>query len=107
MDLQPITGLQVKGEPNISYICSRYYRAPELIFGATEYTTAIDIWSMGCVMAELLLGQVLTLIIGPFPSMFVGISVHHGNALICFCSLQFLKHTFLVALMIILLKRAI
>ncbi|CAK9161786.1 unnamed protein product [Ilex paraguariensis] len=49
----------VKGEPNISYICSRYYRAPELIFGATEYTTAIDIWSVGCVLAELLLGQVL------------------------------------------------
>ena len=50
---------QVKGEPNISYICSRYYRAPELIFGATDYTTAIDIWSVGCVLAELLLGQVL------------------------------------------------
>jgi glycogen synthase kinase 3 beta len=48
----------VKGEPNISYICSRYYRAPELIFGATEYTTAIDIWSAGCVLAELMLGQV-------------------------------------------------
>jgi len=48
----------VPGEPNISYICSRYYRAPELIFGATEYTTAIDIWSAGCVMAELLLGHV-------------------------------------------------
>ncbi|KAL5222933.1 hypothetical protein ABZP36_027646 [Zizania latifolia] len=47
----------VKGEPNISYICSRYYRAPELIFGATEYTTAIDVWSAGCVLAELLLGQ--------------------------------------------------
>lgn len=46
------------GEPNISYICSRYYRAPELIFGATEYTTAIDVWSAGCVLAELLLGQV-------------------------------------------------
>lgn len=52
--------MQVKGEPNISYICSRYYRAPELIFGATEYTTAIDIWSAGCVLAELLLGQVDT-----------------------------------------------
>ncbi|KAG0463998.1 hypothetical protein HPP92_020067 [Vanilla planifolia] len=37
----------VKGEANISYICSRYYRAPELIFGATEYTTSIDIWSAG------------------------------------------------------------
>ncbi|GLJ14562.1 hypothetical protein SUGI_0235730 [Cryptomeria japonica] len=49
----------VKGEPNISYICSRYYRAPELIFGATEYTTAIDMWSAGCVLAELLLGQPL------------------------------------------------
>lgn len=44
-------------EPNVSYICSRYYRAPELIFGATNYTTKIDIWSSGCVMAELLLGQ--------------------------------------------------
>ncbi|KAH7663781.1 Non-specific serine/threonine protein kinase protein [Dioscorea alata] len=49
----------VKGEPNISYICSRYYRAPELIFGATEYTTAIDLWSTGCAMAELLLGKPL------------------------------------------------
>jgi len=49
---------QVKGEANISYICSRFYRAPELIFGATEYTSSIDIWSAGCVLAELLLGQV-------------------------------------------------
>ena len=31
----------VQGEPNVSYICSRYYRAPELIFGATDYTTNI------------------------------------------------------------------
>lgn len=41
----------------MSYICSRYYRAPELIFGATDYTANIDIWSAGCVLAELLLGQ--------------------------------------------------
>lgn len=41
----------------MSYICSRYYRAPELIFGATDYTSNIDIWSAGCVLAELLLGQ--------------------------------------------------
>jgi glycogen synthase kinase 3 beta len=45
------------GEPNVSYICSRYYRAPELIFGATNYTLNIDVWSTGCVMAELILGQ--------------------------------------------------
>ncbi|XP_045479028.1 glycogen synthase kinase-3 beta-like isoform X7 [Harmonia axyridis] len=47
----------VRGEPNVSYICSRYYRAPELIFGAIDYTTKIDVWSAGCVLAELLLGQ--------------------------------------------------
>ncbi|CAD8111379.1 unnamed protein product [Paramecium primaurelia] len=49
----------VAGEPNVAYICSRYYRAPELIFGATEYTTAIDMWSIGCVIAEMLLGEPL------------------------------------------------
>ena len=31
----------VAGEANVSYICSRYYRAPELIFGATNYSTNI------------------------------------------------------------------
>lgn len=49
----------VKGEPNVSYICSRYYRAPELIFGCTDYSCIIDVWSVGCVIAELLLGQPL------------------------------------------------
>ncbi|KAI9319670.1 kinase-like domain-containing protein [Dichotomocladium elegans] len=49
----------VPGEPNVSYICSRYYRGPELIFGATNYTVNIDIWSAGCVMAELMLCQPL------------------------------------------------
>lgn len=47
----------VKGEANVAYICSRYYRAPELIFGATDYTCVIDVWSLGCVMGELVLGQ--------------------------------------------------
>jgi len=44
-------------EPNVSYICSRHYRAPELIFGATHYDCAIDVWSVGCVMAEMVLGE--------------------------------------------------
>lgn len=50
--LDPVTGILklcdfgsakilVESEPNVSYICSRYYRAPELIFGATNYTTKI------------------------------------------------------------------
>eukprot|EP01128_Nolandella_sp_AFSM9_P002620 TRINITY_DN1299_c0_g1_i2.p1 TRINITY_DN1299_c0_g1~~TRINITY_DN1299_c0_g1_i2.p1 ORF type:complete len:378 (-),score=40.34 TRINITY_DN1299_c0_g1_i2:133-1104(-) len=47
----------VRGEPNVAYICSRYYRAPELIFSASDYSPAIDVWSAGCVMAELILGE--------------------------------------------------
>eukprot|EP01071_Lankesteria_metandrocarpae_P009292 Lankesteria_metandrocarpae@DN5175_c0_g1_i1.p1 len=43
----------ISGETNVAYICSRYYRAPELIFGSTTYSTSIDVWSAGCVIAEL------------------------------------------------------
>jgi glycogen synthase kinase 3 beta len=44
-------------EQNVAYICSRYYRAPELIFGNTDYDSSIDIWSFGCVIAEMFLGK--------------------------------------------------
>ena len=47
----------IKGEPNISYICSRYYRPPELILGCTQYTTQVDVWSVGCIIAELVLNK--------------------------------------------------
>jgi len=46
-------------EPNVSYISSRYYRAPELIFESQFYKTSIDLWSLGCVVAELFLGAPL------------------------------------------------
>jgi serine/threonine protein kinase len=46
-----------KNEANISYICSRYYRAPELMFGAVNYNNNIDIWSVGCVIAEMIIGE--------------------------------------------------
>ncbi|OHS98381.1 CMGC family protein kinase [Tritrichomonas foetus] len=42
------------GEKSVSYIASRYYRAPELIYGCEKYTPAVDIWAAGCVIAELL-----------------------------------------------------
>lgn len=31
-----------------------WYRAPELLLGMKQYSTAIDMWSLGCIMAELL-----------------------------------------------------
>ena len=33
---------------------TRWYRAPEIILGACEYTKAIDIWSLGCILGELI-----------------------------------------------------
>ncbi|BGO91550.1 hypothetical protein NBRC10512_003210 [Rhodotorula toruloides] len=47
-----------EGAENVSYACSRYYRAPELIFGSTRYNDSIDVWSAGCVLGELLCGSV-------------------------------------------------
>lgn len=44
-------------ETNVAYICSRYYRAPELIFANLEYDSSIDIWSFGCLLAEMLQGK--------------------------------------------------
>ena len=49
----------VKTEENIAYICSRYYRPPELVLGATFYTCQVDVWSIGCVIAELVLNRAI------------------------------------------------
>ncbi|XP_073132734.1 cyclin-dependent kinase G-2-like [Henckelia pumila] len=35
-------------------VVTLWYRAPELLLGAKQYSTAIDMWSLGCIMAELL-----------------------------------------------------
>jgi len=43
------------GSYNKSYICSRIYRAPELVLGCQTYTYRIDMWSAGCVLMEMLL----------------------------------------------------
>lgn len=40
-------------------VVTQWYRAPELLLGATNYTSAIDMWSVGCIMGELMLREVL------------------------------------------------
>jgi serine/threonine protein kinase len=40
-------------------IIFRWYRAPEVMLTFKEYTRAIDIWSVGCVLAEMLSGKPL------------------------------------------------
>ncbi|KAF9512904.1 hypothetical protein BS47DRAFT_1297060 [Hydnum rufescens UP504] len=54
------------------YVATRWYRAPEIMLTFKEYTKAIDIWSVGCVLAEMLSGKPL----------FPGRDYHHQLSLI-------------------------
>ncbi|XAO22536.1 hypothetical protein I312_101308 [Cryptococcus bacillisporus CA1280] len=40
-------------------VVTLWYRSPELLLGGKEYTTAVDIWSIGCIFAELMQGEPL------------------------------------------------
>lgn len=39
------------------YVATRWYRAPELLVGDTQYGPPVDVWAIGCVFAELLTGE--------------------------------------------------
>lgn len=54
------------------YVATRWYRAPEIMLNFQDYSTAIDIWSCGCVLAEMLLRKPL----------FPGKDYHHQILLI-------------------------
>uniref|UniRef100_A0A8B9L5D5 mitogen-activated protein kinase n=1 Tax=Astyanax mexicanus TaxID=7994 RepID=A0A8B9L5D5_ASTMX len=41
------------------YVVTRWYRAPEVILSWMHYTQTVDIWSVGCIMAEMLMGKPL------------------------------------------------
>jgi len=41
-------------QPYSPLVVTLWYRAPELLLGARKYSTAVDMWSLGCIMAELL-----------------------------------------------------
>ena len=41
--------------PLTNAVFAHWYRSPELLFGSTLYSTAVDVWAAGCVLAELLL----------------------------------------------------
>ena len=40
-----------------STVCTRWYRPPEILLGERNYTYAIDIWGVGCIVAELFVGR--------------------------------------------------
>ena len=39
------------------YVATRWYRAPEILFGARSYGPEVDLWSLGCIFAEMLAGK--------------------------------------------------
>ena len=41
------------------YVATRWYRAPEIMLNWMHYSQTVDIWSVGCIMAELLTGRPL------------------------------------------------
>ena len=50
------------GSPLRAYtqpVVTLYYRAPELLLGSKLYSSPVDVWSLGCVMGELLLGKIM------------------------------------------------
>ncbi|OWZ35961.1 CMGC/MAPK protein kinase [Cryptococcus neoformans c45] len=52
----PVMGEEPQGEEGklTEYVATRWYRAPEIMLSNRRYTTAIDVWSIGCILAELL-----------------------------------------------------
>lgn len=41
------------------YVATRWYRAPEIVLGSNKYSKAVDMWSVGCILAELVNGKAL------------------------------------------------
>lgn len=46
-----------QNQPLTSRVVTLWYRPPELLLGATEYGVGVDLWSTGCILAELLAGK--------------------------------------------------
>ena len=39
------------------YIATRWYRAPEILLGSSKYSKAVDMWSIGCIFGEMIVGK--------------------------------------------------
>ncbi|NXD17582.1 MK15 kinase, partial [Nothocercus nigrocapillus] len=49
-----------QGNPALTeYVATRWYRAPEILLSSQRYTKGVDMWSIGCILGELLLGKPL------------------------------------------------
>ena len=46
------------GNPAMTdYVATRWYRAPEILLGSMKYTKGVDMWSLGCILGEMIAGR--------------------------------------------------
>ncbi|XP_060753368.1 mitogen-activated protein kinase 15 [Tachysurus vachellii] len=78
------------------YVATRWYRAPEILLGSTRYTKGVDMWSVGCILGEMLLGKalfpgtstlnqierIMSIIPHPMPEDIVAIRSEYGASVI-------------------------
>ncbi|CAK89071.1 unnamed protein product (macronuclear) [Paramecium tetraurelia] len=41
------------------YVATRWYRAPEILLGSQKYSKAVDMWSIGCILGEMIMGKAI------------------------------------------------
>ncbi len=57
-------------------VVTLWYRAPEILLGSKTYSTPVDVWSIGCIFAEMLNHKPL------FPGDSVGVRMHGTRCVI-------------------------
>ncbi len=45
------------------YVATRWYRAPEILLGSNKYTKGVDMWSLGCILAEMIAGDIMCIVL--------------------------------------------
>ncbi|XP_069163583.1 extracellular signal-regulated kinase 2 isoform X2 [Procambarus clarkii] len=56
--VEPCARVEPQGDPTLTnYVATRWYRAPEILLNSKRYTLGVDMWSLGCILGEMLLGK--------------------------------------------------
>nr|XP_033788911.1 mitogen-activated protein kinase 15 isoform X2 [Geotrypetes seraphini] len=92
-----------QGNPTLTeYVATRWYRAPEILLACHRYTKGVDMWSVGCILGEMLLGKplftgtstinqiekIMSVIPAPSPEDILAINSDYGASVISRMSTQ-------------------
>ncbi|KAJ3295242.1 Mitogen-activated protein kinase [Rhizoclosmatium sp. JEL0117] len=80
---------------NTEYVATRYYRSPEVVLSPKHYSKSLDIWSVGCIFGELMIGKVLFKgqdYIDQLQKVFEVIGTPSESALTPLCTSRVLRH---------------